>query len=156
VSCTPSLCLVLYSKSIRCTSIYTRPRGSIIHPSYSAIPLFLYPSTGSMCCCRRVGAAPECTGELARWDCPPSRSRQGIWETWLLCAGGCPSWRLQRRGPRWRDEQQIRSLLRRRSRIRALHRPVLGERWRMWLIAGRCCGQGQHEGVGRRGLGTSG
>jgi hypothetical protein len=35
LSCTPSLCLVLYSKSVRCTSIYTHPRGLIIHPSYS-------------------------------------------------------------------------------------------------------------------------
>jgi hypothetical protein len=35
VYCTPSLCLVLYSKLVCCTPIYTRLRGSIIHPPYS-------------------------------------------------------------------------------------------------------------------------
>jgi hypothetical protein len=43
VSCIPSLCLVLYSKLVRCTSIYTRPRGSIIHPPYSANLSLLLP-----------------------------------------------------------------------------------------------------------------
>jgi hypothetical protein len=36
VCCTPSLCLILYFKSVCCTPIYTRPRGSIIYPPYSA------------------------------------------------------------------------------------------------------------------------
>jgi hypothetical protein len=44
VSYTPSLCLVLYSKSICCTSIYTRPRGSIIYPPHY-VNLSPYPPT---------------------------------------------------------------------------------------------------------------